>query len=117
MGIDQKLLIIDADINAFDIDIGVIGIKGFAMEATLLRVSRDFYRCDLGGRFAGICIRICRHRLFLVLANFRLWRGWLNQTLEICLEMGTLLAHLVSVRDVERCNVKRVHFEVCFWLG
>ena len=103
MGIDQKLLIIDADINAFDINVGVIGIKGFAMEATLLRVSRDFYGCDLGGRFAVIRrVRICRHRLFLVLADFRLWRGWLNQMFKICFEKGALCSLTLSASEMLR---------------
>ena len=89
------------------------------MKATLLGVSCDFYRCDLGGRCAGIHIRICRCLLFLVFANFRLWRGWLKwcSTFVSKGHSRSTSTHLVSVRDVKRCNVNRVHFEVCLtWI-
>ena len=41
MCIDEKLLVVNTDIDAFQIDIGGVRIKGFSMETTLLRISDD----------------------------------------------------------------------------
>ena len=47
----DAILILGVDINASDIDVSVIGIRGFAMEATgsdSVSINRDFHRGDLG---------------------------------------------------------------------
>lgn len=42
MGINQEFFVIDDDIDTMKIDIDAVGVKGFAMESTLLR-KRDYF--------------------------------------------------------------------------